>query len=87
MFEKKENNAVPIYPKNGMVHAISFKTVTSLKVSDEMLCDVEYTKKLNSVLEKLQVNGYEIVDIKFQITDKQAGIKPDDTIRTLILYK
>lgn len=88
MFGKKEeNNDYFIAPVDGLVHAILFKSQSTVEPTSKMVADEAYNTELNNVLTQLQESKREIIDIKLCVTDKQAGLKPQDTIRTLILYK
>lgn len=88
MFGKKEeNNGYFIAPADGLVHALLFKSQSTVEPTSEMVADEAYNIELNNILAKIQGQEQEIVDIKLCVTDKQAGLKPQDTIRTLILYK
>lgn len=88
MFGKKEeNNGYFIAPVDGLVHALLFKSQSTVEPTSKMVADEAYNIELNNILAELQDEKREIVDIKLCVTDKQAGLKPQDTIRTLILYK
>lgn len=72
-------------PKNGKKHIIMLNTMSKSTTSG-LECENKYTIQIDNIIEKMQSNGYEIIDIKIDNTMFQS-IGTAFLIRTLIIYK
>lgn len=69
-------------PKDGKKHIVLINTMT--KVTREVGCENKYTLQVNSIIEEMQKEGYEILDIKI-VTGNQV-VADATLIRTLVTY-
>lgn len=67
--------------KDGKVHIVMIKGRISLPY-EELECENKYTNEVDSIVSSMQDDGYEIIDVKYQLIG-------DTSIRysTLIMYK
>ena len=79
-----ENIEKYIKPKDGKKHIIMLNTM-SKSTTNGLECENKYTIQINNVIEKMQSNGYEIIDIKIDNTMFQS-MGAAFLIRTLIIY-
>lgn len=70
--------------KDGKKHIIMINTM-SKSTTTGWECENKYTIQIDNIMEMMQNDGYEIVDVKFELT--QAAIANMALIRTLIIYK
>lgn len=72
--------------KDGKIHTImilSFSKIGNVAFSTED----KYTTQMDYIIDRMQSEGYEIVDIKFNVVEKRDVIFNNDGIYTLITYK
>ena len=79
-----ENIEKYIKPKDGKKHIIMLNTM-SKSITNGLECENKYTIQINNIIEKMQSNGYEIIDIKIDNTMFQS-MGAAFLIRTLIIY-
>lgn len=72
-------------PKDGMKHIIMLNTM-SKSITNGLECENKYTIQVNSIIEAMQNEGYEIIDVKIDNTSYQA-MGNAFFIRSLIIYK
>ena len=58
----------------------------SKSTTNGLECENKYTIQINNIIEKMQSNGYEIIDIKIDNTMFQS-MGSAFLIRTLIVYR
>ena len=71
--------------KDGMKHVIMLNTM-SKSITNGLECENKYTIQNNNIIEAMQVDGYEIIDVKIDNTTYQS-MGNAFLIRTLIIYK
>jgi hypothetical protein len=71
--------------KDGKKHIIMLNTM-SKSTTNGLECENKYTIQINNIIEKMQSNGYEIIDIKIDNTMFQS-MGSAFLIRTLIVYR
>ena len=71
--------------KDGKKHIIMPNTM-SKSTTNGLECENKYTIQINNIIEKMQSNGYEIIDIKIDNTMFQS-MGSAFLIRTLIVYR
>lgn len=72
-------------PKDNKKHVIMINSM-SKAITTGWECENKCTIQIDTILENMQNEGYEIVDIKFDSTYQQS-ISNTFLIRTLIIYK
>ena len=72
-------------PKDGNTHIILINSMTK-SMTNGWECENKYTLQIDGILKKIQDEGYEIVDIKFE-SMQQPMVGNAFLIRTLIIYK
>ncbi len=75
-----------IKEKNGNVHLLMINSFSKY-LNQQFGCEDKYTTQLNTIIEGLQNDGYEIVDIKFNSLMGQGLTGNMEGFHTLILYK
>lgn len=72
--------------KDGFVHVIM---INSFSKWLNQLFGVEdkYTNQVGEIVNRMQADGYEIVDIKFSTLQNQGMFKEGEGFNTLIMYK
>lgn len=70
-------------PKDGKKHIVLLNTMTKVTTNGRE-CENKYTLQVNSIIEGMQKDGYEILDIKI-VTGNQV-IADATLIRTLVTY-
>ncbi len=88
-FEKSTNELYQdikkyLSPKDGKKHVVLINTTSKL-MTNGIECENKYTVQINSVIEEMQQEGYEILDIKLDASQQVMGNV--SLIRTLIEYK
>ena len=88
--EKSSNNKYEeikryLKPKNNKKHIIMINTMSKI-ITTGWECENNYTIQVDTIIENMQNDGYEIIDIKFDSTPQQS-ITNSFLIRTLIMYK
>ncbi|CAM3055783.1 hypothetical protein LAHI110946_02180 [Lactococcus hircilactis] len=78
----KGGETMEFLPKNGLIHAYAFST-GGLKLTTAG-DNKEANAMLNEVLEALQLQNYELIDVKMSTT---IGALGQTNIRFMILYK
>lgn len=53
-------------PKDGFVHVILLSSMLQVKFKI-LCCDHKYTTQINYFLQRMQEDGYEILDVKLQV--------------------
>ncbi|MEG2195694.1 MAG: zinc ribbon domain-containing protein [Terrisporobacter sp.] len=77
-FLKKKDNKVHIV-------MINSKNKTSC---EDLVCENKYTTEVDNILSFMQDDGYEIVDVKYEVFIRENyGLNYFDIYRTLIMYK
>lgn len=73
-------------PKDGAVHVVMVNSFGKLgnAVFD---CDDKYTTQIDHVILKMQYDGYQIIDIKFNSIRDKGLSGETDGYQTLIMYK
>ena len=79
-----ENAKQYIKSKDGKKHIVLLNTV-SKTTTNGMECENKYTLQIDNFIEKMQNDGYEIIDIKFNSFQNLPG--QTDGFHTLITYK
>ncbi len=74
-----------LQPKDGLKHIIMLNTMSKM-TTNGLECENKYTIQINSIIEEMQRNNYEIVDVKIDNTSFQTTGNAF-LIRTLIIYK
>lgn len=83
LYEKiKENLA----EKDGLTHVIMINSFAR-ELNDAFCCETKYTVQIDSILNQMQKDGYEILDVKFQSVESFLYKKGKEAYRTLIVYK
>lgn len=72
-------------PKDERKHIILINSM-SKATTNGCECDNKYTIQINSIIEDMQNEGYEIIDVKIDDTSYQT-VGVAFLIRTLIIYK
>ncbi len=95
MFTKNQKNtATVIYadtkkflkPKDGNIHVVMINSFG--KVLNQIFgCEDKYTVQIDEIVSRMQEDGYEIVDIKFNSIQGQGLSKEMEGFHTLIMYK
>lgn len=70
--------------KDGKKHIVMVNTMSKL-TTNGMECESKYTLQIDSVISEMQQEGYEILDVKMEIS--QTAMGNAQLIRTLIIYK
>ena len=86
--EKSANNSYEeikkyLKPKDNKKHIIMVNTM-SKSITNGWECENKYTLQIDTIIENMQDDGYEIIDIKFDST--QQSVSNMFLIRTLIIY-
>ena len=86
--EKSSNNSYEeikkyLKPKDNKKHIIMVNTM-SKSITNGWECENKYTLHIDTIIENMQNDGYEIIDIKFDST--QQSVSNMFLIRTLIIY-
>lgn len=87
--EKSANNNYEeikkyLKPKDNRKHIIMINTM-SKSVTNGWECENKYTLQIDTIMENMQNDGYEIIDIKIDSTNQ--SVENMFLIRTLIIYK
>ena len=72
--------------KNGYKHILMINSFSKL-YNQTFQCDDKYTTQINEIINSMQVDGYEIIDIKFMALPNQGLTKQMEGFNTLIIYK
>ena len=72
-------------PKDDKKHIIMVNTM-SKSITNGWECENKYTLQIDTIIENMQNDGYEIIDIKFDSTQQQS-IANTFLIKTIIIYK
>lgn len=75
-----------LVPKNNHVHILMITSFSKF-ANQSLDIDEKYTKQINPILEKIQNNGYTIVDIKVNAVGDQGFTSTSTKYQTAILYK
>ena len=75
-----------IKPKNGNVHIMLVDSFSGTGEGSVLQIEEKYSNQVNEILDKLQSNGYEIVDVKVNSIPVKTLIA-DMKYQTAILYK
>lgn len=73
-------------PKDGKVHVLMINSFSKL-ANQTFECENKYTTQLNTIVEGLQNDGYEVIDIKFNSLMNQGFTGQNEGFNTLIIYK
>jgi len=71
--------------KNGKTHVLMIESYAKI-VNVSISADDKYTTQIDSVLEKMQDDGYDIIDVKIN-SSVNTGALGNQSILTLITYK
>ena len=73
-------------PQDGKVHVIMVNSFSKF-LNQNFGCESKYTLQIDEILIKMQEDGYEIVDIKFNSLKNQGLLGDMEGFHTLIMYK
>lgn len=94
VFKSQQNAANSVYnkmqpylaEKDGKTHIIMVNSFSKL-ANQNFDCDTKYTTEIDSILQSMQYNGYEILDVKFNSISGQGLTGNRTGFNTIILYK
>ena len=72
--------------KDGKVHIVMINSQIDFS-REEFECSSKYTNEIDRVLSSMQDEGYEIIDVKYDIRKDSDGLSFYDYYRTLIMYR
>lgn len=72
--------------KDGKVHIVMINNKNQFS-NEELECANKYTNEIDSIVSSMQDDGYEIIDVKYQVIKGSYGLSENDYYRTLIMYK
>lgn len=76
-----------IQPKNGHAHVLMVESFNQIGEGRILEIDEKYSNQINSMLDYMQDQGYEILDVKFQTQPYKATLGGSDLrYQTLICY-
>lgn len=72
--------------KDGYIHVVMINSFSKF-VNQNFECESKYTTQIDSIVTGMQLDGYEIVDIKFDSLKNQGLTGAMEGFHTLITYK
>lgn len=75
-----------IRPKDGLVHVLMINSFSKW-LNQTFECEDKYTTQIDTIVSMMQMDGYEIVDIKFNSIKNQGTSGDMDGFHTLIMYR
>ena len=72
--------------KDGNIHVVMFNSFSKL-INQNFHCEDKYTTQIDNIITCMQEDGYEIVDIKFNVIPNQGLTGQMEGFNTLIMYK
>lgn len=72
--------------KDGKVHIVMINSKNQFSY-EELECAYKYTNEVDSIVSSMQDEGYEKIDVKYQVIKAPSGLFENDYYRTLIMYK
>lgn len=92
--KNQKNTAIVIYdgmkkylkPKDGNIHIVMINSFSKF-LNQTFGCEDKYTTQIDEILCRMQNDGYEILDIKFNSIQSQGLSKEMEGFHTLITYK
>lgn len=89
----QENQAATVYnqfrqylkPKDGLLHIAMVNSFSKLG-NQAFGCDDKYTTQIDYILQCMQQDGYQIVDVKFNVLKGQGMTGTAEGYQTLISY-
>ena len=75
-----------LHAKDGFVHVIMFNSFSKW-LNQNFECETKYTTQIDEIVTAMQQDGYEIVDIKFNVIQNQGLTGQSEGFNTLIMYK
>lgn len=72
--------------KDGKVHVLMVNSFSKF-VNEIFGCESKYTTQIDEIILRMQNDGYEIVDIKFNSVQNQGVSGQMEGFHTLIIYK
>ncbi|GAA0126516.1 hypothetical protein UT300019_24190 [Clostridium sp. CTA-19] len=72
--------------KDGKVHIVMINNKNQFS-NEELECANKYTNEIDSIVSSMQDDGYEIIDVNYQVIKGSYGLSENDYYRTLIMYK
>jgi hypothetical protein len=90
--QKKSANTVyeeevkPLLKSDGMIHVLMLNSFSKF-VNVFLGAEDKYTNQIDLILTKMQEDGYEIIDIKFNSLKNQGITEDMEGFHTLITYK
>lgn len=73
-------------PKDGYIHVVMLNSFSRLG-NQTLDCDDKYTTEINLIVSAMQMDGYEILDVKFNSITGQGLTGNRTGFNTLITYK
>lgn len=73
-------------PKDGKTHVVMVNSFSKF-VNQVFGCEDKYTTQIDEIICSMQNDGYEIVDIKFNVLQNQGVAGASEGFNTLIMYK
>lgn len=81
-----KNTKQYLKPKDGFKHILMINSFSKF-VNQYFCCDDKYTTQIDEILQRIQNDGYEIVDVKFNVLHGQGIFQTMEGFFTLIIYK
>lgn len=72
--------------KDGYTHVVMVNSFSKW-LNQNFGCEDKYTTQIDEILTAMQMDGYEIIDIKFNSIQGQGLTKQMEGYHTLIIYK
>lgn len=73
-------------PKDGGVHVVMINSFSKF-LNQNFGCEDKYTSQIDFILHCMQVDGYEILDVKFNSIQGQGLSGSSEGFHTLIMYR
>lgn len=81
-----EKEIKPRLKKDGDIHIVMVNSFSKL-INQVFGCEDKYTSQIDAILHKMQKEGYEIIDIKFNSVKGQGAFGNMEGFHTLITYR
>lgn len=73
-------------PKDGKIHIIMINSFSKW-INQIFGCEDKYTTQIDEIIMKMQFDGYEIIDVKFNSMQGQGLSGQMEGFHTLIMYR
>ena len=73
-------------PKDGLTHLVMVNSFSKW-INQNFGCEDKYTTQIDEIISSMQLDGYEIVDIKIDSLQNQGLSGSMEGFHTVILYK